>query len=191
MLLETLIIFLLFVKFDPRPQPRLHFGLLSVTIVDWILICSINTSYYITTFATMILDVQIMLLEGAGVVDWLYSHLCSSTIIVIVDFLSNSQTNKKDTFIQSLLLHSMLQNPSNYLICYFSLQCTFFHNLLLLEGLIFGIPSLLLMLFDVLWLGQAVLCCYLRDKVSGLYVTLMAETNSIRSSPLNSVSLSL
>lgn len=97
MLLETLIIFLLFVKFDPRPQPRLHFGLLSVTIVDWILICSINTSYYITTFATMILDVQIMLLEGAGVVDWLYSHLCSSTIIVIVDFLSNSQTKKKKT----------------------------------------------------------------------------------------------
>lgn len=102
MLLETLIIFLLFVKFDPRPQPRLHFGLLSVTIVDWILICSINTSYYITTFATMILDVQIMLLEGAGVVDWLYSHLCVPRLSLLLLIFCQIRKQKKRRHIHSV-----------------------------------------------------------------------------------------
>lgn len=102
MLLETLIVLLLFV----------NFGLLSDTIVDWIFMCSINTSYYNITFATMILDVQAMLLEGAGVVNWLYSHLYVPQLSLL--------PKKKFTFIQSLLLHSMLQNTSTYLICYFS-----------------------------------------------------------------------
>ncbi|CAL9185454.1 UDP-galactose transporter 1-like [Musa acuminata AAA Group] len=45
---------------------------------------SINTVYYMAPFATMILALPAILLEGAGVVDWLYSHqsICSSMIII-------------------------------------------------------------------------------------------------------------
>lgn len=45
---------------------------------------SINTVYYMAPFATMILAVPAMLLEGNGVLEWLHTHesLCSSLIII-------------------------------------------------------------------------------------------------------------
>ncbi|CAL9114426.1 unnamed protein product [Musa textilis] len=45
---------------------------------------SINTVYYMAPFATLILALPAILLEGAGVVDWLYSHqsICSSMMII-------------------------------------------------------------------------------------------------------------
>ncbi|WOL03571.1 hypothetical protein Cni_G12291 [Canna indica] len=46
---------------------------------------SINTVYYMAPFATMILAVPAILLEGAGVSNWLYSHqsITSSMIIIV------------------------------------------------------------------------------------------------------------
>lgn len=46
--------------------------------------CSINTVYYMAPFATMILAVPALLLEGAGVMDWLHTHqsLLSSLLLI-------------------------------------------------------------------------------------------------------------
>ncbi|RWR85318.1 UDP-galactose transporter 1 [Cinnamomum micranthum f. kanehirae] len=46
---------------------------------------SINTVYYMAPFATMILAVPALLLEGAGVINWFHTHqsICSSLIIII------------------------------------------------------------------------------------------------------------
>eukprot|EP00268_Persea_americana_P009592 TRINITY_DN1383_c0_g1_i4.p1 TRINITY_DN1383_c0_g1~~TRINITY_DN1383_c0_g1_i4.p1 ORF type:complete len:342 (-),score=41.82 TRINITY_DN1383_c0_g1_i4:365-1390(-) len=46
---------------------------------------SINTVYYMAPFATMILAVPALLLEGVGVINWFHTHqsICSSLIIII------------------------------------------------------------------------------------------------------------
>ncbi|XBI97185.1 hypothetical protein VPH35_033371 [Triticum aestivum] len=46
---------------------------------------SINTVYYMAPFATMILALPAMLLEGGGVIDWFYTHdsVFSSLIIIL------------------------------------------------------------------------------------------------------------
>lgn len=46
---------------------------------------SINTVYYMAPFATMILAVPAMVLEGGGVINWFYTHqsICSSLIIIL------------------------------------------------------------------------------------------------------------
>lgn len=48
-------------------------------------LCSINTVYYMAPFATMILAVPALLLEGAGVVEWFQTHdaIFSALIIII------------------------------------------------------------------------------------------------------------
>ncbi|RRT62704.1 hypothetical protein B296_00026026 [Ensete ventricosum] len=45
---------------------------------------SINTVYYMAPFATMILALPAILLEGAGVVDWLYSHQSIGSSMFII-----------------------------------------------------------------------------------------------------------
>ncbi|KAJ8493452.1 hypothetical protein OPV22_015173 [Ensete ventricosum] len=45
---------------------------------------SINTVYYMAPFATMILALPAILLEGAGVVDWLYSHQSIGSTMFII-----------------------------------------------------------------------------------------------------------
>lgn len=47
--------------------------------------CSINTVYYMAPFATMILALPAMLLEGGGVIDWFYTHdsIMSALIIIL------------------------------------------------------------------------------------------------------------
>ncbi|EEF46084.1 conserved hypothetical protein [Ricinus communis] len=45
---------------------------------------SINTVYYMAPFATMILGVPAMLLEGSGVVDWFYTHQSVGSSLIII-----------------------------------------------------------------------------------------------------------
>uniref|UniRef100_A0A8I6X0V5 Sugar phosphate transporter domain-containing protein n=1 Tax=Hordeum vulgare subsp. vulgare TaxID=112509 RepID=A0A8I6X0V5_HORVV len=45
---------------------------------------SINTVYYMAPFATMILALPAMLLEGGGVIDWFYTHDVFSSLIIIL-----------------------------------------------------------------------------------------------------------
>ena len=45
---------------------------------------SINTVYYMAPFATMILAVPAMLLEGNGVLDWLHTHESISSSLIII-----------------------------------------------------------------------------------------------------------
>ena len=47
-------------------------------------VCSINTVYYMAPFATMILAVPALLLEGSGVVVWLYTCPSLSSSLVII-----------------------------------------------------------------------------------------------------------
>ncbi|RWV84723.1 hypothetical protein GW17_00053543 [Ensete ventricosum] len=46
--------------------------------------CSINTVYYMAPFATMILAVPAILLEGAGVFNWFYTHESVSSAMFII-----------------------------------------------------------------------------------------------------------
>jgi solute carrier family 35, member E3 len=47
--------------------------------------CSINTVYYMAPFATMILALPAMMLEGGGVIGWFYTHdsIVSALIIIL------------------------------------------------------------------------------------------------------------
>ncbi|KAK8950679.1 GDP-mannose transporter GONST5 [Platanthera zijinensis] len=45
---------------------------------------SINTVYYMTPFATMILALPAMLLEGSGVINWLHTYPSISSAIIII-----------------------------------------------------------------------------------------------------------
>ncbi|KAK9167597.1 hypothetical protein Scep_002788 [Stephania cephalantha] len=45
---------------------------------------SINTVYYMAPFATMILTVPALLLEGPGVMDWLYTHQSVSSSLFVI-----------------------------------------------------------------------------------------------------------
>lgn len=45
---------------------------------------SINTVYYMAPFATMILAVPAMLLEGGGVLNWFYTHQSISSALIII-----------------------------------------------------------------------------------------------------------
>ena len=46
--------------------------------------CSINTVYYMAPFATMILALPAMLLEGSGVINWFYTHDSIVPALVII-----------------------------------------------------------------------------------------------------------
>ncbi|KAF8411779.1 hypothetical protein HHK36_004338 [Tetracentron sinense] len=58
----------------------------ALLLILWffLVLFSINTVYYMAPFATMILAVPALLLEGAGVIAWFYTHdsLCSSLLII-------------------------------------------------------------------------------------------------------------
>ncbi|KAE8769024.1 UDP-galactose transporter 1-like [Hordeum vulgare] len=45
---------------------------------------SINTAYYMAPFATMILALPSMLLEGGGVIDWFYTHDSAFSSLIII-----------------------------------------------------------------------------------------------------------
>jgi drug/metabolite transporter (DMT)-like permease len=47
-------------------------------------VCSINTVYYMAPFATMILSVPAMVLEGSGVVSWLYTYESVGPALAII-----------------------------------------------------------------------------------------------------------
>ena len=49
-----------------------------------VFVCSINTVYYMAPFATMILAVPAVLLEGAGVYNWFYTHQNISSAMIII-----------------------------------------------------------------------------------------------------------
>jgi solute carrier family 35, member E3 len=47
-------------------------------------VCSINTVYYMAPFATMILSLPAMVLEGSGVVNWLYTYESVVPALIII-----------------------------------------------------------------------------------------------------------
>lgn len=59
--------------------------MISFSFHDFLVVLfSINTVYYMAPFATMILGVPAMLLEGNGVVDWFYTHQSVWSALIII-----------------------------------------------------------------------------------------------------------
>ena len=66
-------------------QWRLELLIIYCSKMIYSIFCSINTVYYMAPFATMILALPAMLLEGGGVINWFYTHdsIVSALIIIL------------------------------------------------------------------------------------------------------------
>jgi hypothetical protein len=58
--------------------------ILEADLLILFLFCSINTVYYMAPFATMILSIPAIVLEGGGVINWLYTYDSTVPALIII-----------------------------------------------------------------------------------------------------------